>query len=698
LGAVSVGDAGAGTYRQITNIADGTSAQDAVTIRQLQGAIASVSSTGSMYFHANSAVGDSLAIGQESVAVGPTTVVNGDNGIGIGNGAVVQMTAPGGTAIGQGAQVSQADALALGTSSKADGIQSIAIGAGADASFSGSVALGAGAMTSVGSLTGYTAYGIAVPQNSAGEVSVGSAGAERQITNVAAGSAPTDAVNVGQLGQVAQNTADALGGGASYDPITGAYTGPSYAVGGASYGNVGDALAAQDTIVTTQGDTIAALLGGGTTYNSLTGAIAGGLTVNGTHYTDVASAIGGVASVAGNAVQYDSAAHDSITLGGTGAAAPVSVHNVADGDISAGSTDAVNGSQLYATNQQVAQNTSDIDNLSNGLANGSVGLVQQTGGTPGNGQITVGAATGGTSISVAGTDGDRVISGVANGVAPDDAVNVSQLAAAITSASQNEVSYDDGSHTSLTFNAGGAATGLHNVAAGTVDAGSTDAVNGSQLYETNQQVAAIASGDAGPFRSNNTSGLAAPSATGAESVAGGFGAIASGNHSTALGAASSATGNNSVALGYASNDGGRANVVSVGSAGNERQISNVAAGTEDTDAVNVGQLNSGLADTLNRADAYTDSRLNALDFDLDKARRDADAGTASALAAAALPQAFTPGKGMIAGGIGAWRDEAAFAFGVSKAFNDGHTVVKGGATFTRRSERFGANVGVGYQF
>jgi autotransporter adhesin len=740
LGAVSVGNAASGSYRQIINVADGTSEHDAVTIRQLTGALQSFATTTTEYFHANSTGGDALAIGADSVAVGPTTVVNGDNGIGIGNGATVAMTAPGGTAIGDGAGVSQSDAVAIGTQSQADGIESVAIGAGANASFASSVAIGAGAATTVGARDGYTGYGLADTQDSAGEVSVGAAGAERQVTNVAAGSAPTDAVNVSQLDQVAQNAADSLGGGAAYDPVSGAYTGPSYHVGGTTYSSAGDALAAQDQIVGNQGAGIAAYLGGGASYDPATGTIGGGFTVDGTTYADVAAAVSGAAAAAGNAVQYDDAGHTGVTLGGAGAGVPVGLHNVAAGDVSAGSTDAVNGSQLAATNDRVAQNasdiadntdaisnlgdqvdrnssdiaslgdkvdqnSSDIDTLAQGIENGSVGLVRQTGGAPGNGQITIGSSTGGTSVSVAGTDGDRVISGVADGVAADDAVNVSQLAAAITSASQNAVGYDDDSHTSVTFNKGGDATGLHNVAAGAVAAGSTDAVNGSQLYETNQQVAsnttqidALNNGEAGAFRSNNTSGLAAPSATGDDAVAGGFGAVASGSHATALGANASATGDNSVALGYGSNDGGRSNVVSVGAAGAERQVTNVAAGTEDTDAVNLGQLDSGLADTLHQANAYTDSRLNALDYDINQARRDADAGTASALAAAALPQAFTPGKGMIAGGIGVWRGETAVALGLSKAFNDGHTVVKGGATFTNRSSTFGANMGVGYQF
>ena len=71
-------------------------------------------------------------------------------------------------------------------------------------------------------------------------------------------------------------------------------------------------------------------------------------------------------------------------------------------------------------------------------------------------------------------------------------------------------------------------------------------------------------------------------------------------------------------------------------------LHDVAAGTAPTDAVNVQQLNDGLASTLASANAYTDRRVSALEFDLASARREANAGTAGALAAAGLPQAFEP--------------------------------------------------------
>ncbi|MFM0306008.1 YadA family autotransporter adhesin, partial [Paraburkholderia sediminicola] len=227
LGAVSFGSASANTYRQLTNVADGTDPHDAATIRQLTGALQAFAVTPTLYFHANSTAADSLAVGAESIAVGPTTVVNGDNGVGIGNGAIVQQTAPGGVAIGEAANSGQADAIALGSGANATGPQSIAqganavasasggtaigsganssaadalaLGSGSSATFANSVALGAGSATTVGALTNYIAYGLSSPQSSVGEVNVGN----RQITGVAAGKAPTDAVNVSQLSAVA---------------------------------------------------------------------------------------------------------------------------------------------------------------------------------------------------------------------------------------------------------------------------------------------------------------------------------------------------------------------------------------------------------------------------------------------------------------------------------------------------------------
>ncbi|EFE7173600.1 YadA-like family protein [Escherichia coli] len=180
LGALSIGDDG--KYRQIINVADGSEAHDAVTVRQLQNAIGAVATTPTKYYHANSTAEDSLAVGEDSLAMGAKTSVNGNASIGIG----------------------------LNTLVLADAINGIAIGSNARANHADSIAMGNGSQTTRGAQTNYTAYNMDAPQNSVGEFSVGSEDGQRQITNVAAGSADTDAVNVSQLKvtdeRVAQNT------------------------------------------------------------------------------------------------------------------------------------------------------------------------------------------------------------------------------------------------------------------------------------------------------------------------------------------------------------------------------------------------------------------------------------------------------------------------------------------------------------
>ncbi|MDM8921465.1 adhesin, partial [Escherichia coli] len=100
--------------------------------------------------------------------------------------------------------------IGLNTLVLTDAINGIAIGSNASANHANSIAMGSGSQTTRGAQTDYTAYNMDAPQNSVGEFSVGSEDGQRQITNVAAGSADTDAVNVGQLKvtdeRVAQNT------------------------------------------------------------------------------------------------------------------------------------------------------------------------------------------------------------------------------------------------------------------------------------------------------------------------------------------------------------------------------------------------------------------------------------------------------------------------------------------------------------
>ena len=173
------------------------------------------------------------------------------------------------------------------------------------------------------------------------------------------------------------------------------------------------------------------------------------------------SAINGIDSkvneVANNAVQYDTESKDKVTLAGANG---TTLTNVKEGQVSQGSKDAVNGGQLWNVQQQVDRNTNDITNIQTDIQNinnGKSGLVQQENSTA---QITVGKDTGGTSVNIKGTDGDRVLTGVA---------------------------------------------------AGTVNATSSDAVNGSQLNTTNQAVVEYLGG--GAAYDNITGSFNAPSYT-----------------------------------------------------------------------------------------------------------------------------------------------------------------------------------------
>lgn len=187
-------------------------------------------------------------------------------------------------------------------------------------------------------------------------------------------------------------------------------------------------------------------------------------------------------------------------------------------------------------------------------------------------------------------------------------------------------------------------------------------------------------------------------ATGVESTAIGRSAVANQLNATALGQNAQAIHTNSVALG-ADTVTTAANQVNVGG----RTIGNVANGVATTDAVNVSQLTATNAmiasEAASRAsaDAALSSRLDGLSFDIRDTAREARAGTASALAAAGLPQASGEGRTMIAGGVGTYRGKTAFAVGASHRLQGGNATLKVGVTYD--SEKYvGANAGAGFEF
>jgi autotransporter adhesin len=138
-------------------------------------------------------------------------------------------------------------------------------------------------------------------------------------------------------------------------------------------------------------------------------------------------------------------------------------------------------------------------------------------------------------------------------------------------------------------------------------------------------------------------------------------ASASGTSSTAVGFGSVSSARNSVALG-AGSVADRPNTVSVGRAGQERRLTNVAPGVNQTDGVNVSQL-SGVASNLQ-------NEINGLGVQVSRNRQESRGGVALALAASGLRYDDRPGKISVATGIGSFKGETGMAAGIGYAATD----------------------------
>ncbi|WP_431311411.1 YadA-like family protein [Paraburkholderia aromaticivorans] len=257
------------------------------------------------------AIGTSSGAGRSNTtAIGAAAAALAPNATVVGAGATTNNFAENGVAIGYMAVAQNVNALAIGANVQTDAVDSIAAGSGAyiTAAATKAIAFGSGAKATA---AGSVALGADSVADRANTISVGNATLQRQIINVAAGIQGNDAANVTQL----KGMAGVLGGGTDV-AADGTITKPVYKVSGKMYNDVGSALAAAVTTST---------------------------------------------QASADSVQYDSSSHSAVTLGG--AAAPVRLTNVRAANLAANSSDAVNGAQLFATNQAVAQNTGSITNL-----------------------------------------------------------------------------------------------------------------------------------------------------------------------------------------------------------------------------------------------------------------------------------------------------------------------------------------------
>ncbi len=881
-GEVSVGSADGGE-RQITNLAAGSASTDAVNVAQLRGAISQIDALGDVAVTYDlDEAGDAdyrrvtlgngtgtttlsnLAAG--AISASSTEAVNGSQ-LFTSNDAITRFfggrtafdpatgafTAPlfeistisDDGAIAQGAYENATDAFdavdgslvnlntqindirnggtkylrvnSTGVEALATGADSIAVGSNAQATAANSIAVGAGSLA-----------------DRDNTVSVGAAGAERQISHVAAATEATDAVNLGQL-QASEEGALRYDlnadGSVDYASATLGQGGTATTLRNLGPGEVSalssEAINGAQLFAANQ--TVAAHLGGGAavdangvvtapTYN-INNVAANG-TISQGSYNDVGSAFDAVSNSLANvvdqtdeldmrAVKYDVDANgdmmDLVTLSGTGGAA-VRLTNVAAGSIQAGSSDAITGDQLFATHATIAnyfggsttydgttsQWTAPSFSISSIATDGSISLNDYSNVTAAfsavdgslrtlnqrilNGSASPYLAVNSAAAAATATGDEAVAVGPQASAAGASSVAVGNGASA---SADNSVALGSGSVASVGAQTGytgaygeaggsnsagevsvgssGAERKITNVADGSDDHDATNvgqlnngvnyAIDQSKAY-TDQKIQNITN-VAGSFRANNSNNLADPAATGANSAAGGAGSTAAGANSTALGNGAQAQADNSVALG-AGSVADRANTVSVGAAGAERQmvnvadgtqatdavnvrqlqasqqgtlrydtttngdtnynsvtlgsstsgpttVRNVAAGTAGTDAVNVDQLRAGMSQTLDWSKAYTDERMGGFERELRKTDNRASAGIASAMATAALPQPSEAGRSMASFAAGSYNGESGMALGISGVSEGGRWIYKFSGSTNTRGEA-GVAVGAGIQW
>ncbi|HTV86652.1 MAG TPA: hypothetical protein VME63_14725 [Dyella sp.] len=395
------------------------------------------------YFKANgldNGTDDADASGNNAVAIGSSADASASGAIALGQSAVANTsgeisigvnagnktaTSPNAVAIGTSASAGFAGAVAIGNQSAA-ALESVAVGDGAKATNQNDTAIGAGATATVNAtaigqgasaIQGSTAIGLGattiVSSNAVAlgahssttrnnTVAVGAVGSERQIVNVAAGTQGTDAVDVNQL----KPMITALGGGASIDPNTGAVTGPTYTIDGAEQTTVEDALTALNEAIGEQEPYLDVNSTGPDALATGKDAVALGSNANASGDDAIAIGRGSLADI-DNTVSLG-----NITL-------KRKLVNVAPGDIASASTDAINGSQLYDTNQQ-------LDTLQNGLIDSGVF-------DPATGvSLAVTYSNDAKTSIVLGSLGNPVeIINVAPAIQPTDAVNLTQLTDAV---------------------------------------------------------------------------------------------------------------------------------------------------------------------------------------------------------------------------------------------------------------------------
>ncbi len=584
--------------------------------------------------------------GDHSGAIGDPTIIDAANSYSVGNTNVIGVGLSDVFVLGNNVTATQSNSVILGSKSADKAPETITQ---ATVNLTQKVLNADGSITST--LSPYTFGGFA--GTAIGVVSVGSAGAERQIVNVAPGritATSTDAVNGSQLYSVATGLSSNISTLSSslnhFISVNGNKTDANYANNGATgAGSMALGVAASSTNAnatavgngaTATGAASVAMGSGAHAGLANTVAIGANAVAN-VNAGDIALGSGSATAavvatpsgvVNGSSYSYAGTAPTS-TLSVGSAGNERTITNVAAGQVSAVSTDAINGSQLNATNQAVAWTGQAIAATNQALA------------------VTNQAVT----ALETGATGLVRYSNAATPTAPNGGIRTQNMT--LVGANSGPVT-------------------LSNVAAGTLSATSTDAVNGSQLYATNQDVKIALAGHnitaaaTGTGVANGAQLVAiVPKSTltytagdnmvltqkGAELQ---FAVNANPNFDSLT--AQNITANGTTTLGGAVNVTPNTTV----NMGNN-QITNVAPGIANADAVNMGQLQA-----VN----------TALTQNINQVAKIAYAGVAAAIAMESAP--YVAGKLTYAAGVGHFEGQSALGVSLRRTAESGRWSISGG--------------------
>ena len=407
------------------------------------------------------------------------------------------------------------------------------------------------------------------------------------------------------------------------------------------------------------------------------------------------------------------------------------ITNVAAGNISSTSSDAVNGSQLYQLYNVIGGNTSNITYNNKTLPNGSTYQQPQSNGY----NLTTYNVKGQTEyvtndiieaighMNEQGIKFFHVNDNRAVPVEQDRNTIDSSAAGAYAAAIGYQAKVDTNATASVAVGYQTNVTGANSVAIGqqstvtgteSISIGYRNNVTGSHSGAFGDP-SVVTSNGSYSIGNNNTIATDSTYALGSEIRATVADSVFLGDRTASFNQTNAGLGTNGVHTAVAGssnytykgeNDANVAGVqnakgiVSVGNANETRQIQGVAAGVvspDSTDAINGSQLYYAHEAIANQVTQNVAPAMTQLNNRINQVADDADAGTASAMATATLPQAYLPGKSMVAVGTSTYRGKQGYAVGFSAITDSGNWIIKGTASGNSKGH-FGATVGAGYQW